>query len=193
MPVILALLLVAAPGPEREIEEQNLRALVKIRRVYVDRLNGGETAAQLRDMLISALQNVKLFALTENQEKADAVLRGSAEDLVFTDTFQTSSGINARATIGAGTTSTRTSPSTTTRTPGLSLAVGENESQRIAERKHEATASVRLVTKDGDIIWATTQESLGGKFKGASADVADKIARQLKADHERGRQLSAAP
>jgi hypothetical protein len=193
MPVILALLLVAASGPEREIEEENLRALVKIRRVYVDRLNGGETAAQLRDMLISALQNVKLFALTENQEKADAVLRGSAEDLVFTDTFQTSSGINARATIGAGATSTRTTPSTTTRTPGLSLAVGENESQRIAERKHEATASVRLVTKDGDVIWATTQESLGGKFKGASADVADKIARQLKADHERGRLLSAAP
>jgi hypothetical protein len=43
------------------------------------------------------------------------------------------------------------------------------------------------VNKDGDVIWSTTQESLGGKFRGASADVADKITRQLTADYERAR------
>jgi len=37
------------------------------------------------------------------------------------------------------------------------------------------------VNKDGDVIWSTTQESLGGRFRGASADVADKITRQLLA------------
>lgn len=193
MTAALALLFLLASDPAREIEEENLRALAKVRRVYVDRLNGGETALQLRDMLISALVNAKIFALTENQERADAVLRGSAEDLIFTDTFQTSSGVSARASIGAGSTSTRSTTTTTTRTPGLQVSVGEDESQRIAERKHEATATVRLVTKDGDIIWSTTQESLGGKFKGAGADVADKIARQLKADFEKGRRLSSAP
>lgn len=193
MAATLALLFLFASDPGREIEEENLRALAKVRRVYVDRLNGGETALQLRDMLISALVNAKIFALTENQDRADAVLRGSAEDLIFTDTFQTSSGVSARASIGAGSTSTRSTTTTTTRTPGLQVSVGEDESQRIAERKHEATASVRLVTKDGDIIWSTTQESLGGKFKGAGADVADKIARQLKADFEKGRRLNSAP
>lgn len=193
MAATLALLFLLASDPAREIEEENLRALAKVRRVFVDRLNGGETALQLRDMLISALVNAKIFALTENQERADAVLRGSAEDLIFTDTFQTSSGVSARASIGTGSTSTRSSTTTTTRTPGLQVTVGEDESQRIAERKHEAAASVRLVTKDGDIIWSTTQESLGGKFKGAGADVADKIARQLKADYEKGRRLSSAP
>ena len=53
------------------------------------------------------------------------------------------------------------------------------------ERRHEAIAAVRLVNKDGDVIWATTQESLGAKFRGASADVADKITRALLADIER--------
>ena len=52
--------------------------------------------------------------------------------------------------------------------------------------KH-ALATVRLVNKDGDVIWSTTQESNGAKFRGASADVAEKIARQLGMDYERVR------
>ena len=46
---------------------------------------------------------------------------------------------------------------------------------------------MRIVNKDGDVIWSTTQESTGAKFRGASADVADKITRQLVADVERVR------
>jgi hypothetical protein len=49
-------------------------------------------------------------------------------------------------------------------------------------------AAIRLVNKDGDVIWSTTQESNGAKFRGASADVADKITRQLTADVDRVRQ-----
>ena len=45
-------------------------------------------------------------------------------------------------------------------------------------------AAVRLVNKDGDVIWFTTQESLGAKFRGASADVAEKITAKLKEDFE---------
>ena len=41
---------------------------------------------------------------------------------------------------------------------------------------------MRLVGKNGDVIWSATAESLGGKFLGASADVADKIAKRLVAD-----------
>ena len=41
---------------------------------------------------------------------------------------------------------------------------------------------MRLVSSDGDVIWSTTQESRGAKFKGASADVADKIVKQLLHD-----------
>ena len=49
------------------------------------------------------------------------------------------------------------------------MGVGENESTSTKERKHEALATVRLVNKDGDVMWSTTQESNGAKFRGAEA------------------------
>lgn len=170
-------------------QDQALRQLLNVRRVYVDRLNGGATAAQMRDMIIASLQAANLFVITENSERADTILRGSAEDLVFTDTFQSSDSIDGRVQVGRG--SSYSSGSSRQAGRSLSASVGENESTRIAERKHEATATVRLVTKDGDVIWSTIEESLGGKFKGASADVADKIARKLAGDYERARKLGA--
>ena len=176
---------VLVPGSEFDIDGQTLLQLIKIRRVYVDRLNGGETAVHLRDMLITSLQSAKLFILTENEEKADVLLRGSGEDLVFTDVFSSSEGVNARVTLGSGSTAS-------TRGRGYSVGVGDNEAMRIQERKHEAVVSVRLVTKDGDVIWSTTQESMGAKFRGASADVADKVTRQLVADYEKARKLATA-
>jgi hypothetical protein len=163
------------------LEQDCLRQLLTVRRVYVDRLGGGETSGQMRDMIISSLQNARLFVLTEKEERADAVLRGSAEDLVFTDQHQSSDGISARAGFTAG----RSSSSL----PGANFSVGQNESLRTAERKHEAIASVRLVNREGDIIWATTQESLGGKFRGSAADVAEKITKQLNDDFEKARKL----
>jgi hypothetical protein len=39
------------------------------------------------------------------------------------------------------------------------------------------------------VIWSTTQESMGGKFRGSSADVADKVTRKLVEDYERARKL----
>jgi len=173
--IVLMLLLAQVPD---ELSGQ----IVTVRRVFVDRLTGGETAAQMRDLLISSLQNAKLFVLTENAERADAFLRGAAEDLVYTDAFSSSEGTNVRGAVGesSGTGRTRNSNS-------ASLTVGDREALSIRERKHEALATVRLVNKDGDVIWSTTQESTGAKFRGASADVADKITKQLVADYERRR------
>ena len=158
--------------------------LLTVKRVHVEKLSGGAPADSIRDMIINALQASKLFAITEIPDKADAVLRGSADDTVFTDTFQTAEGVNARASLGAGTNSTRT---TAGKRGAASIGVGLDESEKITERKHEAMAAVRLVSADGDVIWATTQESLGAKFKGASADVAEKVVKQLIADIERAR------
>ncbi|MBZ5585171.1 MAG: hypothetical protein LAQ30_23780 [Acidobacteriia bacterium] len=169
------------------VEDHGLRQLLTIQRVYVDRLTGGETAAQMRDILISSLEGAKLFILTENQERADFVLRGAAEDLVFTDVHQSSDSINAR--FNAGT--TKTTASSRGQYAGLSL--GESENDRSAERRHEAIAAVRLVNKDGDVVWSTTQESLGAKFRGASADVAEKITAKLKEDFDRAKRLGNSP
>lgn len=162
--------------------------LVVIRRVYVDKFSGGESAAQVRDMIIASLQRSKLVVVTENAEKADAVMRGSAEDVVYVEVFQSSEGVSGRLSLGTGRgTSTRTREYSNS---GVSL--GENESVRQQERKHEAVASVRLVSKDGDVVWATTQESQGAKFLGAGADVAEKITKQLGQDMERQRGGKAA-
>ena len=169
--------------------EAPLNPLLNVRRVYVDRLNG-ENANGVRDMIINALQNAGSFRITEDADKADAVLRGSAEDQIFVDQFQSSEGVRAGASIGSGYGGSKSG------VPRLSATVGDDESVRTSERKHEATAAVRLVSKEGDVIWSTTQESQGGKFKGASADVADKVVRQLVSDMERAHRpspLAATP
>ena len=73
----------------------------------------------------------------------------------------------------------------------MGVGVTDSENSRIQERRHEATGSVRLVSKDGDIIWSSTQESNGGKFRSAMADVADKIVKQLTDETRRIRELAA--
>jgi hypothetical protein len=174
------------PPSPAAIEENSLKQLLEIRRVFVDRLTGGETAAQMRDILLSSLESSNLFVLTENQERADAILKGAAEDMVFTEVHSSSDGVNARANVGTGRNSSKTAG------PYGGFGFGENESDHSAERRHEAIAAVRLVNKDGDVIWATTQESLGAKFRGASTDVADKITAKLKEDFERAHRLTTS-
>jgi hypothetical protein len=173
--------------PATAVEAETLVRLLDVRRVFVDRLTGGESAAQIRDMIISSLQSARLFVITENEDKADAVLRGSAEDLIFTDTHSSSDSLNARAAAGTGSNPDRTAVDRRGRS--ASVTVGEQEATRTEERKHEATAAVRLVGKEGAVLWSTTQESLGAKFRGASADVADKIAKQLLKDYEAAKKL----
>lgn len=179
--LVLVLAAQASEKPDAAENDDPTLELLTIRRIYVERLGGGETANHIRDMIIGSLQRSGRFILTENEERADAFLRGSAEDLVFTDTFQASEGINARASAGTG----RAAAGSSTAARGgrfASLSVGDQESVRIAERKHEAVAAVRIVNRDGDVIWSATKESLGAKFRGASADVADKITKQLLED-----------
>ena len=185
MLALILLLAFADPQPPPDLESAALQQLLHVRRVYVDRLTGGETAAQMRDMIISSLQSARLFIVTENQDRADAILRGAAEDLVFNEVHDSSESINARGNVG-------TSRTTRDRGGYAGFGVGDSESVRSSERRHEATAAVRLVNKDGDVIWSTTQESMGGKFRGASADVADKITRALAEDFSRARKATPA-
>lgn len=165
-------------------------SLLDIKRVYVAPLTGGKEAAALRDLIIAGLDSTKLFILTENPDRADAVLKGAADDQTFTDSFDSGESVNARETLGK-----YGSGSGSTRSGGGygAVGMGENDIHRIKERKHEAYATVRLCNKDGDVLWSTTQESLGAKFRGASADVAAKIAHQLTVDYDRERRPPPAP
>jgi hypothetical protein len=181
---IVMLLVPVAVDDEPAPEDETAGQLAKVRRIYVDVLTGGDTALQIRELLMTSLQRSKQFIITENEDKADAVLKGAGEDEVFTDTFQASEGINARSQVGEGESASTRNYASSTSNHSAGLTIGENSSRHTEERKHEAIATVRLVSKGGDVIWSATAESLGGKFLGASADVADKIAKRLVADYK---------
>jgi hypothetical protein len=182
---ILAWILFFAPQNPPDAGDPPSPQLAGVKRVYVDRLTAGDGSAQIRDLLLSALHAAKLFAVTENEERADAYLRGGAEDLVFTENFNYREGVDARASASLN----RAEGSRPVRRDGraVSLSVGEDESLSEQKRRHEAVAAIRLVSKDGDIIWATTKESSGTKVKSAQVDLVDKLVLQLKQDFEKAR------
>src|SRR5215831_7526012 len=115
--------------PPNPIQETQLRQLLTVRRVYVDRMTGGETAAQMREILISTLQETGLFIVTENQERADTFLRGGAEDLIFTEVHTSSDSVNAHSSLSTRSGGyTRASSGTT-----LAIGGGDSESEHSAE------------------------------------------------------------
>jgi hypothetical protein len=178
-------------GAQKTGADIGVDSILQVKRIYVSQLTGGAQADALRELIIAGLDSTKLFILTDNPERADAVLKGAADDKSFTDTFDSdeNSGVHENATkVNSGGT-------TYNRAGSVYANAGGNasESHHIKERKHEAYAAVRLCNKDGDVLWSTTQESLGAKFRGASADVAAKIAKQLAADYDREKRSSLLP
>ena len=187
--VFVFMLLVAQVRAQKTGADSGIVSLLEVKRVYVSELTGGAQAATLRELIIASLDSTKLFVLTDNPERADAVLKGAADDHTFTDTFDSDDNISTRENAGkSGSGGSIYSRSSGGGYGGISL--GQNDSHHIKERKHEAYAAVRLCNKDGDVLWSTTQESLGAKFRGASADVAAKIARQITTDYEHARQAA---
>jgi hypothetical protein len=167
--------------------------LDKVKRIYVDQLGGGRTSDQMRDMLIAALQNSGLFVITENPERADAALKGSADEAVFTEEHHITDSIGVHATDGRGSSSGASLGTSSSSRSNAGVGISESETSHIQERRHESTASVRLVSPEGDVLWSTTQESNGAKFRGAMADVADKVARRLIEETKRARCASEPP
>src|SRR4051812_50065434 len=76
--------------------------LSQVRRIYVEPLGRTESAEQMRDMIIAAIQNSKLFLITEDEEMADAKLRGSANDKIYTQDHISSDSIGLHANAGSG-------------------------------------------------------------------------------------------
>jgi hypothetical protein len=145
----------------------------------------------MRDMIISALQNTGLFVITEKQDTADAIIRGSSDDKTYTENHTTSESVGLHTSSGSGSSSSNTTSGGTSIRKNLGLGISDNETSHIEDRRHEASAALRMINSDGDVIWSTTQESAGGKFRGAMADVADKITRQLVSDVIKARKQTA--
>jgi hypothetical protein len=74
----------------------------------------------------------------------------------------------------------------------IARSMATQDSQASTETIDDARVAVRLVSSDGDVIWATTKESKGAKYKGASADVASQVVKQLLWDLEKAEKAQKA-
>ena len=171
--VVVALLLQANPSAQAtkpsasqvatapaEDAGADAKALLKVKRIYVDSFGDDTISRELQSMIVSSLVATKRFTVTENRERADAILKGVALE-------KSSHELHAY---------------------GESTVVGQgaiSDSSAHTETLNESKVSIRLLSPDGDVIWTTTQESKGAKYKGASADAADKCVKQLLRDVEK--------
>lgn len=169
-----------------KVDAEIAAKLLKVRRIYVENFGDGEIVKQLQAMLINSLTESKRFIITENKEKADAILKGTGLEQTSQEfhaigdstTVATASGgghsqVSGNVSNGTGSVSGSSSGGF------IARKLGTSDSQASTETVNDARLAVRLVSTDGDVIWATTKESKGAKYKGASADVADQIVKQL--------------
>ena len=84
------------------IEPQSPPQLSLVNRIFVDQLGGGHTSDQMRDMIVAALQKSGLFVITENPDRADATLRGSSDDKIYTEEHNLSESLGLRSNGGSG-------------------------------------------------------------------------------------------
>ncbi len=132
--------------------------LLTAKRIYVESFGEDTINKTLNAMIVDSIGGSKRFIVTENKDKADLVLKGSASEHSNAESHSLSS-----ATI-------------------VDLGTGIADSQSSVETVHDARLSIRLVSKDGDVVWSTTQESKGAKYKSATADVSEKVVKQLMRD-----------
>jgi curli biogenesis system outer membrane secretion channel CsgG len=166
--------------------------LLNVKRIYVESFGEDLISKEMQSMIVSSLVETKRFKVTENRERADAVLKGVALEKTSQELHAfgestavgTARGgghgeINGNVVNGNGTISGSSSG-------GFAAEhMGTSDSSVNTETVNEARVAIRLVNADGDVIWTTTQESKGAKYKGASADVADKCVKQLVHDIEK--------
>ncbi len=174
---IWTLLQMVLPLSGQEVSPRNLvESIGDVRRVCVEEFEGGENARQLRGMLIDQLRRLGAFVVTENPARADAFLRGFAEDLVYTEQHSRDENVGTR-----GQSSVATGGYTRDRRASSS-SVGGNElvRERSTARRHEAALTVRIVNSEGDVLWSGSAESRGGKYRSASAEVSAKVVAELE-------------
>jgi hypothetical protein len=173
-------------------EEEKAQALLAAKRIYVESFGDDTESKTFQSMLVDAIGSAKRFIVTENKDKADLLLKGAALEKTAQEMHALGSGTVVATAAGGGSSSiSGSSNSAGGMISGSSQSgfraqhIGINDSQASTETVNDARAAVRLVSKDGDVVWSTTQESKGAKYKGATADVAEKIVKQLLHDIEK--------
>jgi curli biogenesis system outer membrane secretion channel CsgG len=178
--------------PRPSIEAESAAKLQQVRRIYVDSFGDTTEAKQLQAMVINALTESKKFIITEREYMADAVLRGTGLEKTSQElhAIGESTAVGAAAAGHSGSISGSVvngngSISGSGAGAAIARSMAAEDSQATTETVNDARVAVRLVSPDGDVIWATTKESKGAKYKGASADVAAQVVKQLLWDLEK--------
>jgi hypothetical protein len=129
----------------------------------------------------------KRFKVTENRERADAILKGVALEKSSQEVhaYRESTAVGGASGSHSGSVNgilVNGTGSVSGSSNGGFVAhhMGTSDSSLNTETVNEARVPVRLVNPDGDVIWTSTQESKGAKYKGSSADVADRCVKQLR-------------
>lgn len=170
----------AAPPADTELAEK----LLKAKRIYVESFGEDSLNKTLQAMVIDALRTSKRFIVTENREKADLIMKGSSLEKTSQEFHALGSGTSVAGAAG-GHSASQVGKVGSASGGFVARSLGIDDSQASTETINDARVAVRLVSTDGDVVWSTTQESKGAKYKGASADVADKIVKQLVRDLEK--------
>jgi curli biogenesis system outer membrane secretion channel CsgG len=162
--------------------------LAKVKRIYVESFGDDLLSKQAQAMVIDALTKTHKFIVTEKKENADAILKGTGLEKTSQELHATSEATSVGGAAGSHSGSINGNNGTLSGSSSggfVSRSAGIADSQASTETISEARMAVRLVSTDGDVLWSTTQESKGAKYKGASADVAEKIVKQLMWDLEK--------
>ena len=196
--ILLGTLLVAQSGTPPQAEKQSSKAvsvdqetaekLLKAKRIFVENFGEDSINKTLQSMIVDALRSSHRFIVTENKEKADLTLKGAALEKTSQELHAIGSGTTVAGAAGSHSASVSGNANLVTgssRGGFVARSLGIQDTQASTETIDDARVSVRLVSPDGDVVWSTTQESKGAKYKGASADVSDKIVKQLLRDIER--------
>jgi curli biogenesis system outer membrane secretion channel CsgG len=159
----------ATPAPSRDADGDPV-SLLRVKRIFVDSFGDDAVSKELQSMIVSPLVATNQFKVTENRERADAILKGVAVEKTSQELHAYSEGTAVARRNGAA---------------------AIKDSSANTETIQEAKIAVRLVDPNGDVIWTSTQESKGAKYKGSSADAADKCVKQLLRDIDRLKNSSA--
>jgi hypothetical protein len=186
----------APPPAAAEVQQvDKSKTLQKVRRIYVDTFGTTEAAQQLQAMLVASVTESKRLTVTEDKTKADAILKGFASEKTSQEThaYGSATAVSSAGGGHSGSISGSNGHVSGSSSGGFhAMGAAIDDSSVNTETIDSAKASVRLVNNDGDVIWTSTQESKGAKYKGASADVADKIVKQLIRDIEKSEKTALA-
>lgn len=177
-----------SPAAAPTVETSKSAALAKIKRIYVDSFGDDAVSKQLQSMVIDSLTKSPRFIVTESKERADVILKGVGTEKTHQELHSTSEGTSV-GTAGGGehgeVHASNGSLSGSHDGGFFARKLGISDAQSSTETIDNVRLAVRLVSPDGDVVWSSVKESHGAKYKGAAADAADQVIKQLQTDVER--------